>query len=170
MHHTVLLFVATILVVASFVSTPIASTFTVVTAGCIAATLLSARTEYQGGCAQGRRPGVENEYEDEASASNITTDAAELQPPPPVYAPMEWMLAGPSAGWLIDDPDHYFSDKELAAPPPLMYSCPGYGYGSGLPSLTPSDEDPENFNPPGYDPLPEFSSPPAAVPLDAPKP
>uniref|UniRef100_A0A453QIB0 Uncharacterized protein n=2 Tax=Aegilops tauschii subsp. strangulata TaxID=200361 RepID=A0A453QIB0_AEGTS len=57
-----------------------------------------------------------------------------------------------------------------APPPPLMYSCPGYGYGSGLPSPTPSDEDPEHFKPPGYDPLPEFSSPPAAVPLDAPKP
>ena len=115
--------------------------------------------------------GVGIEYEDEASASNITTDATELPPPPPVYAPMEWMLAGPSAGWLVDDPDRYFSDEELAAPPPpLMYSCPGYGYGSGLPSPTPSDEDPEHFKPPGYDPLPEFSSPPAAVPLDAPKP
>lgn len=109
---------------------------------------------------------------DEASASNITMDAAQLPTPPPVYAPMEWMLAGPSAGWLVDDPDRHFSDEELAAPPPppLMYSCPGYGYGSSLPSPTPSDEDPEHFNPPGYDPLPEFSLPPAAVPLDALKP
>ncbi|KAI4987127.1 hypothetical protein ZWY2020_019927 [Hordeum vulgare] len=105
---------------------------------------------------------------DEACASNITT---QLPPPPPVYAPMEWMLAGPSAGSLIDDPDRSFTD-ELAAPPlpPLMYSCPAYGYGTRLPSSTPSDEDPEHFNPPGYDPLPEFSSPPAAVSLDALKP
>ncbi|XBI25341.1 hypothetical protein VPH35_050299 [Triticum aestivum] len=110
------------------------------------------------------------EYEDEASASNITTDAAELPPPPPVYAPMEWMLARPSVGWLVDYPDRYFSNEEIAAPPPLMYSCPGYGYGSRLPSPTPSDEDPENFNPPAYDSLPEFSSPPAVVPLDALKP
>ncbi|KAE8805281.1 hypothetical protein D1007_18685 [Hordeum vulgare] len=51
-----------------------------------------------------------------------------------------------------------------------MYSCPAYGYGSRLPSPTPSDEDPEHFNPPGYDPQPEFSSSPAAVPLDALKP
>lgn len=85
---------------------------------------------------------------------------------------MEWMLAGPSAGWLVDDPDRSFTDEELAAPPPppLMYCCPAYGYGSRLPSPTPSDEDPEHFNPPGYDPLPEFSSSPAAVPLDALKP
>jgi hypothetical protein len=48
-----------------------------------------------------------------------------------------------------------------------MYSWPHYGYGSGLPSPTPSYEDPEHFNPPGYDPLSEFSSPRAAVPLDA---
>uniref|UniRef100_A0A8I6WZ67 Uncharacterized protein n=1 Tax=Hordeum vulgare subsp. vulgare TaxID=112509 RepID=A0A8I6WZ67_HORVV len=105
---------------------------------------------------------------DEASASNITT---QLPPPPPVYAPMEWMLAGPSAEWLVDDPDRSFTD-ELAAPPPppLMYSCPAYGYGSRLPSPTPSDEDPEHFNLPGYDPLPEFSPPPAAVSLDVLKP
>ncbi|KAI5019013.1 hypothetical protein ZWY2020_043901 [Hordeum vulgare] len=106
---------------------------------------------------------------DEASASNITTQPP---PPPPMYAPMEWMLAGPSAGWLVDDPDRSFTDEELAAPPPppLMYSCPAYGYGSRLPSPTPSDEDPEHFNPPGYDPLPEFSSPPTAVSLDVLKP
>ncbi|KAE8773781.1 hypothetical protein D1007_53935 [Hordeum vulgare] len=105
---------------------------------------------------------------DEASASNITT---QLSPPPPVYAPMEWMLAGPSAGWLFDDPDCSFTN-ELAAPPPppLVYSCPAYGYGSRLPSPTPSDEDPEHFNPTGYDTLPEFSSPPATVSLDALKP
>uniref|UniRef100_A0A8R7VEE3 Uncharacterized protein n=1 Tax=Triticum urartu TaxID=4572 RepID=A0A8R7VEE3_TRIUA len=83
---------------------------------------------------------------------------------------MEWMLAGPSTGWLFDDPDRYFSDEALVAPPPLMYSCLGFGYGSGLPSPTPSDEDPEHFNPPGFDPLPEFSSLPAAVPLGALKP
>ncbi|KAI5006448.1 hypothetical protein ZWY2020_033691 [Hordeum vulgare] len=113
--------------------------------------------------------GVGVEHEDEASASNITT---QLPPPPPMYAPMEWMLAGPSAGWLVDDPDRSFTDEELAAPspPPLMYSCPAYGYGSRLPSPTPSDEDPEHFNPPGYDPLPEFSSPSAAVSLDVLKP
>ncbi|KAI5020384.1 hypothetical protein ZWY2020_045272 [Hordeum vulgare] len=105
---------------------------------------------------------------DEASASNITT---QLPPPPPVYAPMEWMLAGPSAGWLVDDPDCSFTNEELAAPPPppRMYSCPTYEYGSRLPSPTPSDEDTEHFNPPGYDALPDFSSPPAAVPLDTPK-
>uniref|UniRef100_A0A8I6XZB5 Uncharacterized protein n=1 Tax=Hordeum vulgare subsp. vulgare TaxID=112509 RepID=A0A8I6XZB5_HORVV len=105
---------------------------------------------------------------DEASASNIT---AQLPPPPPVYAPMEWMLAGPSAGWLVDDPDCSFTNEELAVPPPppLMYSCPAYRYGSRLPSPTPSDEDPEHFNPPGYDALPDFSSLLAAVPLDTPK-
>ncbi|KAE8771982.1 hypothetical protein D1007_56089 [Hordeum vulgare] len=107
---------------------------------------------------------------DDASPSNITT---QLPPPPPAYAPMEWMLAVPSAGWLVDDPDRSFTDEELAAPPPppppLMYSCPAYGYGSRLPSPTPSDEDPEHFNPPGYDALPDFSSLPAAVPLDTPK-
>ncbi|KAE8798793.1 hypothetical protein D1007_25980 [Hordeum vulgare] len=112
--------------------------------------------------------GARIEHEDEASASNITT---QLPPPPPVYAPMEWMLAGPSAGWLVDDPDRSFTDEELAAPPPppLMYSCAAYGYGSRLPSPTPSDEDTEHFNPPGYDALPDFSSLPVAVPLDTPK-
>ncbi|KAE8808442.1 hypothetical protein D1007_15192 [Hordeum vulgare] len=113
--------------------------------------------------------GVRIEHEDEASASNITT---QLPPPPPMYAPMEWMLAGPSVGWLVDDPNRSFTDEELAAPPPppLMYSCPSYGYGSRLPSPTPSEEDPEHFNPSGYDRLPEFSSPPAAVSLDVLKP
>ncbi|KAE8818935.1 hypothetical protein D1007_03329 [Hordeum vulgare] len=113
--------------------------------------------------------GVRIEHEDDASASNITT---QLPPPPPMYAPMEWMLAGPSAGWLVDDSDRSFTDEEIAAPPPppLMYSCPAYGYRSRLPSPTPSDEDPEHFNPPGYDPLPKFSSPPAAVSLDVLKP
>ncbi|XBI49918.1 hypothetical protein VPH35_113400 [Triticum aestivum] len=107
--------------------------------------------------------------EDEDSASNITIEV-ELTPPLPVYASMEWMLAGPSAGWIVNDPDCYFSGKELAVQPLLMYSCPGYGYGSSLPSPTPSDEDAEHFNPPGYDPLPEFSSPLAPVPLDELKP
>ncbi|KAE8795614.1 hypothetical protein D1007_29503 [Hordeum vulgare] len=51
-----------------------------------------------------------------------------------------------------------------------MYSCQGYGYGSSLPSPTPSEEDPEDFNPPGYDPMSEFSSPSDVVSLDAPKP
>ncbi|KAE8801055.1 hypothetical protein D1007_23392 [Hordeum vulgare] len=83
---------------------------------------------------------------------------------------MERMLAGPSAVWLVDDLDRYFFDEELMAPPSLMYSCPGYGYESGMPSPTPSNEGPEHFNLPGYDPLPVFSSPPAAVPLDALKP
>ncbi|KAE8806907.1 hypothetical protein D1007_17001 [Hordeum vulgare] len=103
---------------------------------------------------------------------NITMDAAQLSPPPSVYAPMEWMLARPSAGWLVDDPDLSFTNEELVAPPPpeLMYSFPAYGYGSSLPSPTPSDEDPEHFNPLGYDPLPEFTWTPAAVPLDALKP
>ncbi|KAE8768234.1 hypothetical protein D1007_60313 [Hordeum vulgare] len=109
---------------------------------------------------------------DEASASNITMNAAQLPASPPMYAPMEWMLAGPSAGWLVDDPDCSFTDEELATPPPppLMYSCPSYGCGSSLLSPTPSDEDPEHFDPPGYDPLPQFSSLPFTVPLDAPKP
>ncbi|KAE8795841.1 hypothetical protein D1007_29285 [Hordeum vulgare] len=117
-------------------------------------------------------PGVGIEHEDEASASNITMDAAQVLPSPPVYAPMEWILVGPSAGWLVDDPDRSFTDEELATPPlpPLMYSCPAYGNGSSLPSPTPSDEDPEHFNPPGCDPLPEFTWTPAAVPLDALKP
>ncbi|KAI4993236.1 hypothetical protein ZWY2020_007549 [Hordeum vulgare] len=117
-------------------------------------------------------PGVGIEHEDEASASNITMDAAQVLPSPPVYAPMEWILVGPSAGWLVDDPDRSFTDEELATPPlpRLMYSCPAYGNGSSLPSPTPSDEDPEHFNPPGCDPLPEFTWTPAAVPLDALKP
>jgi hypothetical protein len=83
---------------------------------------------------------VDAEYEDEASASNITADTDELMPPPPVFdvPPMEWLLGGPSAGWLVDDPERYFSDEELAAPPPPppIYYYLRHGYGPCFPYLS----------------------------------
>ena len=48
MHHIMLLFVATVLVVASFAATPIVSAFTVVTAGCTAATSLERQDRVPG--------------------------------------------------------------------------------------------------------------------------
>uniref|UniRef100_A0A8R7U2D8 Uncharacterized protein n=1 Tax=Triticum urartu TaxID=4572 RepID=A0A8R7U2D8_TRIUA len=54
---------------------------------------------------------IEDEYE-EASVSNDTTDPDELLPPPSAFAvpPMAWLLGGPSADWLADDPEHEFSN------------------------------------------------------------
>jgi hypothetical protein len=87
---------------------------------------------------------------------------------------MEWLLGGPSVGWLVDDPERYFNDEELAAPPPPppspMYYYLRHGYGPGLPSSTPSDEDQEHFAPPGYAPTTEFFQPPTAVHVDMPLP
>jgi hypothetical protein len=101
------------------------------------------------------------EREDEASASNISADVNDLLPPPPAFTvpPMEWLLGGPSAGWLVDESERNFSDE---ATPPLQYYL-RHGYGPCLPSPTPSDEDPAHFAPPGYAPMPEFSSSSAMV-------
>jgi hypothetical protein len=110
---------------------------------------------------------VAAEYENEASASNVSADADELLPPPPAFSvpPMEWLLGGPSAGWLVDDPERDFSDEELAAPPPP----PVYYYmlHGSLPSPTPSDEEPEHFAPPGYAPVTQFFELPVVAPVDA---
>jgi hypothetical protein len=104
------------------------------------------------------------EREDEASASNISADVDDLLPPPPVLPvpPMEWLLGGPSTGWLVDEPERNFSHEEDEATPPLQYYL-RHGYGPCLPSPTPSDEDPAHFAPPGYAPVPEFSSSSAMV-------
>jgi hypothetical protein len=100
---------------------------------------------------------VDAEYEDGASASNITADVDDLLPPPPAFVvpPMEWLLGGPSTGWLIDDPEIDFSDEEFEALPPLLY-YQRHGSGPCLPSPTPSGEEPAHFAPLGYDPLPEM--------------
>jgi hypothetical protein len=59
------------------------------------------------------------ENEIEASASHVTADPEDLMPPPPAFIvpPMEWLLGGPSAGWLVDDPEREYSDDELEATP-----------------------------------------------------
>ena len=56
---------------------------------------------------------VDGEYGDEASASAVTADPEDLMPSPPAFVvpPMEWLLGGPSAGWLIDDPERDFGDE-----------------------------------------------------------
>jgi hypothetical protein len=78
---------------------------------------------------------------------------------------MEWLLGGPSTGWLVDDPERDFSDEELAAPPPP----PVYYYmlHGSLPSPMPSDEEPEHFAPPGYAPVMQFFELPVVAPVDA---
>jgi hypothetical protein len=110
---------------------------------------------------------VAAEYENEASASNVSADVDEPLPPPPAFSvpPMEWLLGGPSAGWLMDDPERDFSDEELAAPPPP----PVYYYmlHGSLPSPTPADEEPEHFAPPGYAPVTQFFELPVMAPVDA---
>jgi hypothetical protein len=100
---------------------------------------------------------VDADHEDEASSSNITANVDDLLPPPPAFVvpPMEWLLGGPSAGWLIDDPERDFSDEECEALPPLLY-YQRHGFGPCLPSPMPSGEDQAHFAPPGYDPLPEM--------------
>uniref|UniRef100_A0ACD5WYI3 Uncharacterized protein n=1 Tax=Avena sativa TaxID=4498 RepID=A0ACD5WYI3_AVESA len=75
---------------------------------------------------------------------------------------MEWLLGGPSAGWLIDDPERDFSDEEFEAPPPRLY-YQRHGFGPCLLSPTPSDEEPEHFAPPGYADVTEFFQ----APMDA---
>ncbi|XP_071682838.1 uncharacterized protein [Lolium perenne] len=115
-------------------------------------------------------PEVAAEFENDASASSPTADADELLPPPPALTvpPMDWLLGGPSAGWLVDDPDRDFSDDELEAQPhPSVHYYMRHGYGSCLPSPTPSEEEPEHFAPPGYALMTEFFEPPAAAPVDA---
>uniref|UniRef100_A0A8R7PID6 Uncharacterized protein n=1 Tax=Triticum urartu TaxID=4572 RepID=A0A8R7PID6_TRIUA len=185
-HHIVLIFIATVLVVASFAAMPIASASTMVSAGCTGATPLERQDRVPGRMCPGKRFWScpkrllplqmisTNRLMLCRTSLQGSGSSTRMRPLPPtsqrITTDMEWILAGPSVGWLVDDPDRYLSDEELAAPPPLMYYYPGYEYGSGLPSLTPSDEDPEHFNLPGYDPLPEFSSPHVAVPLDALKP
>lgn len=76
----------------------------------------------------------------EASASNFSADADELVPLPPEFAvrPMEWLLGGPSAGWLIDDPEREFDDEPVhdsgsaelavAAHLPPVYYCLRHGF------------------------------------------
>jgi hypothetical protein len=118
---------------------------------------------------------VDAVYEDEASASNVSADIDELMPVPPEFAlpPMEWLLGGPSAGWLVDDPERDFGDEEPLVPPPppasppTMYYCMRHGFQPCLPSPTPSDEDRAHFAPPGYDPVPEFFAPPNAIQPEA---
>jgi hypothetical protein len=109
------------------------------------------------------------EYEDEAYASSITAEANELLPPPPAFTipPMDCLLGGPSARWLVDDPESDFSDDELTTPAPPIYYYPRHGYGPCLPSPMPSGEEQEHFAPPGYAPMTEFFQPPVAVPMDA---
>ncbi|XBJ05851.1 hypothetical protein VPH35_024557 [Triticum aestivum] len=86
---------------------------------------------------------VDAEYEDEASASNVSADADNLMPLLPEFTvpPMEWLLGGPNAGWLVYDPERDFGDEELPAPPPAsfptMYYCPLHGYGPRLPFSSP---------------------------------
>jgi hypothetical protein len=65
---------------------------------------------------------VDAVYEDEASATSITADANELLPLPPAFTvpPVEWLLGGPSAGWLVDDPEREYSNDELETPSPMM--------------------------------------------------
>jgi hypothetical protein len=113
---------------------------------------------------------VDTEYQDKASASNITTDADDLLPPPLSFTvpPMEWLLGRTSAGWLVDDPERDFSDDELTAPPLPMHYYMRHGYGPRLPSMIPSDEEQEHFAPPGYALVTEFIEPPFAIPADAP--
>lgn len=132
-HHPEFLFVTMVLVVASATTMPIASTTIVTTAWCSAATPLEHQDQIPGQLSPGKvapvipqeiviEPTVVDEQVaampvadvgvkcgDDASTSNITTGAAGLPPPLSVYAPMEWMLAGPSAGCLIDDPDRSIS-------------------------------------------------------------
>uniref|UniRef100_A0ACD5UXA9 Uncharacterized protein n=1 Tax=Avena sativa TaxID=4498 RepID=A0ACD5UXA9_AVESA len=79
---------------------------------------------------------------------------------------MEWLLGGPSAGWLVDDPERNFSDEEDGATTPLQYYL-RHGYGPCPPSPTPSDEDPEHFAPPGHAAVTNFFQPPPAVHADA---
>jgi hypothetical protein len=83
---------------------------------------------------------------------------------------MEWLLGGPSAGWLIDDPERDFGDEERAVPSSPMYYYLRHGYGPCLPSPTPSDEDQEHFALPGYVPRTEFFQSPTAVRVDMPPP
>jgi hypothetical protein len=100
---------------------------------------------------------VDAEYEDEASASNVSVDGDELMPLPPEFTvpPMEWLLGGPSAGWLVDDPERDFGDEELPAPPPsslpTMYYCPLHGYGPRLPFSSPSAAVAVDTLPSGFD-------------------
>ena len=62
-------------------------------------------------------------------------------PPEFTVPPMEWLLGGPNAGWLVYDPERDFGDEELPAPPPAsfptMYYCPLHGYGPRLPFSSP---------------------------------
>jgi hypothetical protein len=80
---------------------------------------------------------------------------------------MEWLLGGPSEGWLVDDPECDFSDDELENQPPLICYFKRHGNGQCLPSPTPSDEEPEHFAPPGYALVTEVFQAPAAAPVDA---
>jgi hypothetical protein len=111
---------------------------------------------------------VDAVYEDEASATSITADADELLPLPPAFTfpPMEWLLGGPSAGWLVDDPER--DDDEPETPLPMMRYFERHGNRPRLPSPTPSDEVAEHFALPGYADVTEFFQPPDAVPVDAP--
>ncbi|KAM3383970.1 hypothetical protein ACQJBY_008556 [Aegilops geniculata] len=92
-------------------------------------------------------------------------------PPPSVFTipPMDWLLAGPSAPFLVEE--EMFTCE--LAPPPLPPYCVQHQFGpcpartgapARKPSPTPSDELPEHFIPPGYGPVPDLPSPtPAAA-------
>ena len=80
------------------------------TAGCSATTPM----EHQDGCAQGS----DASHPTRGRCRTVTPDPDELLPPPSAFAvlPMAWLLGGPSADWLADDPEHEFSNYYVPTP------------------------------------------------------